>query len=234
VELNVDDDFTIEDDEFSVEDFFPGANKSFGLCSAPEPYFTILLVLIIVSQVITCGMSCRLRRIPQDISDSRRVCQTICFHLVVALLGVIVSLIGIFFGNVRVQAIAIMLVTFLTVAASLGFLVAPKMYSVGYQRFKGHAPGEQIGGQVHVTGINAGRLPSTEPTRPPSTFVEGSVGLHPHQENCSVPETSPATRAISAEEKNVPHAAGTAKEENLPPEERAVPIEDELETGETS
>ena len=212
------------------------ANKEYGFCSFPDDanvtYVEILTLLVILSQVITCVMSCRLRRVPQDISDSRRVCRTICFHLVVIIVGLFVSLVGLVIGNVSVQAIAFTSVTFLTVYSSLCCLVAPKMYSVGYERFKGHAPGEQFGGQVRVTGLNNGRVPSSEPTVAASTFVEPSRETTFHQEINNTTEASLETHVNTSEGKSLPASTGSVEEGHSPPAESAVVDEETMDTKE--
>ena len=85
------------------------------------------------------------------------------------------------------------------------------MYSVGYERFKGHAPGEQPGGRVRVTGVHAPQ-PSTTPTRPTSTVVEPSSGIQLHQEGLAIPEASPEAHADISEGTKVQDSAESQPE----------------------
>jgi hypothetical protein len=99
------------------------------------------------------------------------------------------------------------------------------MYSVGYEKFKGHSPGDEFGGRVHISGIST-RLPSTDPTQSPSLAIEPSIATNEpigHVDNHNdyqgdLSEASPVAFEPRAEEKNCSEASTNMIDKGLPPE----------------
>jgi hypothetical protein len=58
-------------------------NNTFGFCELSTTFAITLDLLITVAVVTALWMSCKTRHLPEDISDSRRVFQTLTAHLVI-------------------------------------------------------------------------------------------------------------------------------------------------------
>jgi hypothetical protein len=167
----------IEDDDNVDDDWkLPGADSSYGYCDEPDPYGSVISALLLVSLVVAFCMSCRTRRIPEEFSDSRRVCQTLCSQIVVQLLGILVIGFGVVFGNIVAYVVAQIMVDFLSVVSIFVFLFAPKMYYVAYERRHGRLPDGVLamGRNVHVSGLTGVPQSTNTATSLNSRKEEGS------------------------------------------------------------
>jgi hypothetical protein len=167
----------VEDDDNVDDDWkLPGADLSYGYCDEPDPYGSVISALLLVSLVVAFCMSCWTRRIPEEFSDSRRVCQTLCSQIVIQLLGILVIGFGVVFGNIVAYVVAQIIVDFLSVVSIFVFLFAPKIYYVGYERRHGRLPDGVLamGRNVHVSGLTGVPQSTNTATSLNSRKEEGS------------------------------------------------------------
>lgn len=124
--------------------------------------------IIILCQVITIWMSYKTRKIREDISDSRRIFQTVVVHIAIAIPAVLMMN-GI--GMVGPQVYVYQLIyRFLLAVSSLVFLVLPKVHCVYYERKHGRLPSyaRTVGG-VHIRDNSSTVANSTITTTSRST-----------------------------------------------------------------
>lgn len=126
------------------------------------------LAVVIICQAITIWMSYKTRKIREDISDSRRIFQTvvfqilICFPYTLVVNGAFTNADGTFVFLYEAMY------PFLMSVSSVGFLVFPKIHCILYQRKFGQLPSyaRTIGGGVHVSITSSSlRTNSTPITR---------------------------------------------------------------------
>jgi hypothetical protein len=128
---------------------YEGDVAEYGLCSAEESQFEACIrLLMIVSILISAVMSCKTKHLPPDISDSRRICQTLWSHLILTVLGVILLMAGAILGHKFLFAITEVIVEFMIVLTTMSLMILPKMCFV-WRDF-----GANVGGVVHISGLN--------------------------------------------------------------------------------
>jgi hypothetical protein len=134
--------------------------SSFGLCSS-EPGYTIAMdVLIVISIILALILACRTReKLPEDLTDARRVTQTLCAHFILAVVGVILAIAAVVVDSNLLLYISVVFVAILSSLFSVAFLSIPKMYYVYYQKRTGEMPeGLRRGGNVRVSGLSTPSL----------------------------------------------------------------------------
>jgi hypothetical protein len=133
------------------------ATVSYGICSSGTGLYSFAMsMLLILSMVIALWMSCKTKNIREDISDSRRVCQTLCCQLIFGLLTLVMVVVAYTLQNITLLQLtdAIVILSSLT---AIGFLVVPKIYYVRFELKTGHLPEglTRVGGTTRVTGLAA-------------------------------------------------------------------------------
>lgn len=154
----------------------------FGICNKDQVFAIVMAVLITVAVVIALWMSCKTRELPEDISDSRRVCQTLTAQLILSLAGCILMVLSSTLENDTLLFASSVVLDFLFSVTSVAFLVIPKMYYVRRHQLTGELPPGLRRGGTQISGINAG----------PNTIGDGgSSTLSRHRHSLSVqPERS--------------------------------------------
>lgn len=113
-------------------------------------------VLIVISILLALFMSCRTReRLPEDLTDARRVTQTLCAHFLLSLCGIIVAIAAAVIDSTVLFYGAIVVGDVLSSIFSVAFLSIPKMYYVRLEQVTGELPEAlRRGGNVRVSGLN--------------------------------------------------------------------------------
>ncbi|KAG7355797.1 7 transmembrane sweet-taste receptor of 3 GCPR domain containing protein [Nitzschia inconspicua] len=142
---------------FDEDDSLPpfileNANHEYGFCSESSSFDSAISFLLLVSILISAIMSCKTRHLPPDISDSRRVCQTLWCHLILSVLGFVGAIAGLFVGSISLTTLVQVGVEFLSVLAIISLLIFPKMLLVWRDSRAG------LGGVIHITGLNTHTL----------------------------------------------------------------------------
>ena len=143
-----------------------GEVHSIGTCFYDDGgIYEILLTLVLVFCVsIAFWMSLKTRNVPEYLSDSRRVTQTLLGHLILVIIKVtfnVVLIIYTAYGTASAADlsalnagvyISTVFYGFFAAMISIGFLVIPKIYYVRYEQVHGELPKgvHKIGGRVTV------------------------------------------------------------------------------------
>jgi hypothetical protein len=96
------------------------------------------VMILVLCEIITMWMACRTRKIREDISDSWRVFQTMCFQIIISIPYVL--LMNGLVPSGKLYYIIEIGYPFLLAMSSTGFIIIPKMYFVFYKRKYGHLP----------------------------------------------------------------------------------------------
>jgi 7 transmembrane sweet-taste receptor of 3 GCPR len=145
---------TYDDDSVTSPFFLDRANKEFGYCSDSGDFESSVTLLLAISILIAAVMSCKTRHLPPDITDSRRVCQTLWCHIILVVLGLLLFVVGAILGSITMVSLAQVGVEFLIVLTTVSLMILPKMILV----WRGSRA--SVGGNVHVSGLNAQMYPT--------------------------------------------------------------------------
>jgi hypothetical protein len=107
-----------------------------------------------ISILIMLGMAFVVRNIPEDISDSRHVCHSLCAGCYCTCSLWIIWGIGFAFQNLNVMASSRGLIKSFQVYAFVGYLIFPKIYAVCYEKKNGHLPPPRQPRQQHCCSRN--------------------------------------------------------------------------------
>jgi hypothetical protein len=148
--------------------------RIYGYCSWNPDYKLILSSLALFSSFLAMWMSWRTRKIREDVSDSRRVFQVMCFHFVLFILSITES-----FANKHqftVYVLTPIVNQFLLAVSVVSILIFPKMYYCWYQDQHGRLPDglRRLSGVVKISGV-------TEPTESNSVFPDETSGISSHE-----------------------------------------------------
>ena len=122
---------------------------------------TTLLVVVTLLIIGIMWLACKIRNINEEIGDSRRIFRLLLLMLINSILyNTVINIVyrtnisGLgTLGRSSIVFTANILVNFVFVMGSIGFLILPRMYYVWYERVHGHLP-ESVqmfgGGQVRV------------------------------------------------------------------------------------
>jgi hypothetical protein len=139
----------------------PGTNQSYGYCeniddpeidTASLAYLHTLNALGGIVQIILIVLACKIRKLNQELGDSKRILRLILFQSIVN--GVCISLYAIS-NNVFIMVFTIQYVLYSI--STIGFIILPRMYYVWYEHRHGHLPENVVmigGGTTTVRGIN--------------------------------------------------------------------------------
>ena len=143
---------------------FDGELQSIGICYYEDGgiFKLVLTIIFILSVSVAFWLSWKTRNVPEYLSDSRRVTQTLLGHLVLSLILFVGNLIFILVPATDSDSAATSLHTgiflstvfyeFFVAMISIGFLVIPKIYYVRYKQIHGTLPAgvHKIGGRVTI------------------------------------------------------------------------------------
>jgi hypothetical protein len=93
-----------------------------------------------ISFIIMLCMAFVVRNVPEDISDSRHVCHSLCAGCYCTCSLWIIWGIGYAFQNLTIMASSRGLIKSVEVYAFVGYLIFPKIYAVCYEKKNGHLP----------------------------------------------------------------------------------------------
>jgi hypothetical protein len=150
-----------------------GELHSIGVCFYDDGgIYEVMLTLVLVFCIsIAFWMSLKTRNVPEYLSDSRRVSQTLLGHLVLVIIKFIVNVALVICTTSSTMSaadisslnagayISSVFYEFFLAMISIGFLVIPKIYYVRYEQVHGELPKgvHKIGGRVTVQ-VNGIRL----------------------------------------------------------------------------
>jgi 7 transmembrane sweet-taste receptor of 3 GCPR len=149
--------------------------NSYGLCSSGTgPYGAAMSGLLVACAAVALWMSCRTRRVPENISDSLRVYQTLLSQLVIAIIAFVMMVLAELLSSITLMQLTIFVGETLMALASIGFVVLPKIFIVLYEQRMGHLPEgvSRVGGRTRVTGIP-----------PPDEITAGDAHFGPERES---------------------------------------------------
>ena len=153
------------------------ADVTFGTCLA-SPWFQLVLDLLLLIAVAISAWKARLTRgLPEDISDSKRVWQTLTAHLAILIckcwvggectsneswdlttfdaVGIVSIVILSLVENITFRFLSQLFIYVSSSVTSIAFLVVPKMYFVYRFNKTGEMPtGLQLG-RTHISGISS-------------------------------------------------------------------------------
>lgn len=131
-------------------------DESVSICvEGSSIYFFATATLFFVAVGIALWMAWKTRHVREDISDSRRVCQALGAHVVLLILGFILSIVASVLQNATVYYASNFFLVIVGSLTTVSFLVVPKIYYVRYEEKVGHLPDNMcsVGGNVHITGV---------------------------------------------------------------------------------
>mmetsp|Transcript_50179 Transcript_50179/g.121580 ORF Transcript_50179/g.121580 Transcript_50179/m.121580 type:complete len:478 (+) Transcript_50179:523-1956(+) len=139
--------------------------QTIGFCDTGGTFSYILIGLSTLSLLSALIMACRTRNIREDLTDSRRIFQTLLCHFLLLLVSVGGSIGSTFLESYALYYFSTDVTGFLSSFATLALLIVPKIYYVVYEKKTGTLPPraktgqeiQQIGpgqGQVHITGLS--------------------------------------------------------------------------------
>jgi 7 transmembrane sweet-taste receptor of 3 GCPR len=155
--------------------------RTFGVCNPDRqtsnvPYDSILTILLTICVILALCMSCSVRKVPEDISDSKRVFQTLGTNLLLSICAAVLIFVAFYIQNFVLYYFAVFLVHVLAILATIGLLIFPKLYYVRYEQKYGRPHPAVAGrngatGNVRVTGLHP-------PVLPTATVTEAQSSLH--------------------------------------------------------
>jgi hypothetical protein len=157
--------WTREDDMGSEEQL------TYGHCDRSSVYGFVLDGLVLASVFMVLWMSCLTRDVPESISDSRRVRQTLCWQAVLGIMSFLVLILSNILESSPSFYTGLLVLDFFSAILAVAFVVVPKIYYVHVQQTTGHLPsGVRRQGTVRVTGV-------TPPIVPKSVLIAGVSGV---------------------------------------------------------
>jgi hypothetical protein len=205
--------FVAYDDDYWNEwdDVLPGETKVYGHCVFPYGYEDVLFALALLSSFLCLCMSWKVRKIPEEISDGRRIFQSILAQIVIAAVGLSIGyIIGGDDGRISLVIGMELLVSFLWVLAVICLVIVPKMYFVWFEWKHGQLPANIRGvggGRVQVSGINAASASIVSATSSAMKIPQSSTGLESEQqpdESFVTTSTLPEAALQSVQTKDTP------------------------------
>jgi hypothetical protein len=121
------------------------------------------LILLVVCEIITMWMACKTRNLREDISDSWRVFQTMCFQFFVTIPYALLI-----HGVIPARDLYYLIeigYPFLLAMSSTGFIIIPKMYIVWYKNKYGQLP------DYVQSSVGIGRVVVNISGRPSGTYI---------------------------------------------------------------
>ena len=177
--------------------------QTIGFCDTGVSFsysLTGLTALAVLSALI---MAWKTRNIREDLTDSRRIFQTLLCHFLLFLVVIGGTIGSVFLESYALYYFSTDVASFLSNFATLALLIVPKIYYVVYERKTGELPAraktgqgiQQIGlgqGQVHITGL----------TLPPNSVTDR------HEERRSVVAEDAIIHSLSPDKKKEVTSSG--------------------------
>lgn len=158
----------------------------YGSCKWNEAYKITLNALVLATLCLAVWMSWKTRKIREDVSDSRRIFQVLCFHFVIFVVSFVESINWNFYTSRFFTPIVL---EFLFAVSVVVFLISPKIYFILYKQRHGKLPDgiSTRSGTVTVTGVSLSSNVTASSLNCTGVFRQGNslptVGTEPRPSN---------------------------------------------------